>query len=156
MTNHWVDMVNADVVMIMGGNPAENHPIAMNWIQRRRSGARSCSRSTPLQPDVAHRRRVGQDALGHGHRVRGRHDPLRAPHDRVQWDYVRAYTTASFIVKDGFRFDDGLFSGYDTAARSYDKSSWASSSMARAAAARSDASASALGAAAPQGALRPL
>ena len=34
MTNHWVDMVNADVVMIMGGKPAENHPIAMNWIQK--------------------------------------------------------------------------------------------------------------------------
>jgi len=34
MTNHWVDMVNADVVMIMGGNPAENHPIAMNWIRK--------------------------------------------------------------------------------------------------------------------------
>ena len=34
MTNHWVDMINADVVMIMGGNPAENHPIAMNWIQK--------------------------------------------------------------------------------------------------------------------------
>ena len=34
MTNHWVDMINADVVMIMGGNPAEDHPIAMNWLTR--------------------------------------------------------------------------------------------------------------------------
>jgi hypothetical protein len=33
MINHWVDMVNADVTMIMG-NPAQNHPIAMKWIQK--------------------------------------------------------------------------------------------------------------------------
>ena len=26
MTNHWIDMINADVVLIMGGNPAEDHP----------------------------------------------------------------------------------------------------------------------------------
>ena len=34
MTNHWIDMLNADVVLIMGGNPAEDHPIAMNWLAR--------------------------------------------------------------------------------------------------------------------------
>ncbi len=34
MTNHWVDMLNADVVLIMGGNPAEDHPISMNWLAR--------------------------------------------------------------------------------------------------------------------------
>ena len=34
MTNHWSDMINADVAFIMGGNPAENHPISMNWLRR--------------------------------------------------------------------------------------------------------------------------
>jgi len=32
MTNHWVDLKNADVIIVMGGNPAENHPISMKWI----------------------------------------------------------------------------------------------------------------------------
>ena len=36
MTNHWIDMLNADVVLIMGGNPAEDHPISMNWLARLR------------------------------------------------------------------------------------------------------------------------
>jgi formate dehydrogenase major subunit len=27
-------MINADVVLVMGGNPAEDHPIAMNWLTR--------------------------------------------------------------------------------------------------------------------------
>ena len=28
MTNGWVDIKNADVILVMGGNPAENHPSA--------------------------------------------------------------------------------------------------------------------------------
>lgn len=32
MTNHWVDIKNADVVLIMGSNAAENHPVAFKWV----------------------------------------------------------------------------------------------------------------------------
>ena len=31
MTNGWVDIKNADVVLAMGGNPAENHPCGFKW-----------------------------------------------------------------------------------------------------------------------------
>ena len=31
MTNGWVDIKNADVVFVMGGNPAENHPCGFKW-----------------------------------------------------------------------------------------------------------------------------
>jgi formate dehydrogenase major subunit len=34
MTNHWIDFKNADVVLVMGANPAENHPISMKWVMR--------------------------------------------------------------------------------------------------------------------------
>jgi formate dehydrogenase major subunit len=27
MTNGWVDIKNTDMMLIMGGNPAENHPV---------------------------------------------------------------------------------------------------------------------------------
>ncbi len=40
-------------------------------------------------------------------------------------EYVTNYTNASFIVKDGYGFHDGLFSGYDPAERSYDVTTWA-------------------------------
>ena len=36
MTNHWVDLKNADVVMMNGSNAAENHPAAMTWINKAR------------------------------------------------------------------------------------------------------------------------
>jgi anaerobic selenocysteine-containing dehydrogenase len=32
MTNHWVDIKNADVILIMGSNAAENHPVAFKWV----------------------------------------------------------------------------------------------------------------------------
>jgi formate dehydrogenase major subunit len=34
MTQHWVDIKNADVVLLMGSNAAENHPMAFKWIQK--------------------------------------------------------------------------------------------------------------------------
>ena len=33
MTNHWVDFKNSDVILIMGSNPASNHPVSFKWIQ---------------------------------------------------------------------------------------------------------------------------
>src|SRR5438045_7131451 len=31
MTNGWVDIKNTDLMLIMGGNPAENHPCGFKW-----------------------------------------------------------------------------------------------------------------------------
>ncbi|WP_348260538.1 hypothetical protein, partial [Salmonella enterica] len=31
MTNHWVVIKNANVVMEMGGNAAEPHPVGFRW-----------------------------------------------------------------------------------------------------------------------------
>jgi formate dehydrogenase major subunit len=44
--------------------------------------------------------------------------------DKIQWDYARAYTNMSYVVKEGYGYADGLFSGYDEARRDYDRSSW--------------------------------
>ena len=32
MTNHWIDIRNSDVILIMGSNAAENHPISFKWV----------------------------------------------------------------------------------------------------------------------------
>jgi len=34
MTNHYIDMKNSDVILIMGSNMAENHPMAFKWVTR--------------------------------------------------------------------------------------------------------------------------
>ena len=45
--------------------------------------------------------------------------------DKVQWEYVKAFTNASYIVKEGYAYEDGLFTGYDEiAARLRSVDSW--------------------------------
>ena len=49
MTNHWKDIKNADVVLVMGANPAENHPCGFKWALEARdeNNATSTCRSGP-------------------------------------------------------------------------------------------------------------
>ncbi|MBC7584907.1 MAG: formate dehydrogenase-N subunit alpha, partial [Tardiphaga sp.] len=42
----------------------------------------------------------------------------------VQREYTKAFTNASYLIKDGFDYQDGLFTGYDETKRDYDRSSW--------------------------------
>ena len=34
MTNHWIDFQNSDCILIMGSNPASNHPVSFKWITK--------------------------------------------------------------------------------------------------------------------------
>lgn len=126
MTNNWVDIKNANVVLIMGGNPAEAHPVGFKWVieAKIRNGAKVIvvdprfNRSAAVA-DLYSPIRAGSDVTF----LMGVVNYL-ITHDKIQHDYVRAYTNASLIVREDYSFDDGLFSGYDPAKRSYDRSSW--------------------------------
>jgi formate dehydrogenase-N alpha subunit len=126
MTNHWIDMVNADVVLIMGGNPAEDHPIAMNWLTHTKErGAHVLHvdprfNRTSSIADVFAKLRSGTDIAFVGGMIN-----YAIAHNRIQQEYVREYTNASWIVGDGYGYADGLFDGYDPKARSYDRARWA-------------------------------
>ena len=126
MTNSWTDIKNTDLVVIMGGNAAEAHPCGFKWVTEAKAnrGARLIvvdprfTRSASVA-DVYAPIRQGTDIaflLGVINYC--------MQNDKVQWDYVKAFTNASYIVKDGFAYKDGLFTGYDEAKRDYDKSTW--------------------------------
>ncbi len=34
MTNHWIDIKNSDCILVMGANPAENHPISFRYVMQ--------------------------------------------------------------------------------------------------------------------------
>jgi formate dehydrogenase major subunit len=126
MTNHWVDMLNADVVLIMGGNPAEDHPIAMNWLTRAKERGAYILHVDPRFnrtssiADVFAKLRSGTDIAFVGGMIH-----YAIEHNRIQQEYVREYTNASWIVGDGYSFADGLFAGYDPTKRRYDRTQWA-------------------------------
>ncbi len=126
MTNHWKDIKNADVVLVMGANPAENHPCGFKWALEARDerGAKLVTidprfTRTSAVADRHMQIRPGSDIAILGGLV---HHILE--HDLQHDDYVRAHTNASFIVSEAFGFDEGLFSGFDEATSSYDRSSW--------------------------------
>jgi formate dehydrogenase major subunit len=127
MTNGWVDIKNADVVLVMGGNPAENHPCGFKWTveaKRTRNAklvvvdprftrtAAVADVYAPIRPgtDIAFLNGLIRYALETG---------------RYHEEYVRIHTAGPYIVGDKFNFEDGLFSGFDPAQSTYDKSSWA-------------------------------
>jgi formate dehydrogenase major subunit len=127
MTNHYNDFKNSDVILIMGSNAAENHPISFKWVLRAREerGAKVIhvdprfTRTSALA-DFHTALRSGTDIAFLGGMIKYILD-----NKKFSEDYVRDYTNASFIVDEKFNFSDGLFSGYDPATRKYDKASWA-------------------------------
>ena len=36
MTNDWLDARNSDCILVLGANPAENHPASMLWVNTAR------------------------------------------------------------------------------------------------------------------------
>src|SRR6202051_1516359 len=126
MTNHWVDIKNADVVLIMGGNAAEAHPCGFKWVTE----AKAHNKAKLIVVDPRFTRsasvadyyapiRPGTDIVFLGGLIN-----YLLTNDKIQRDYVVHYTDLSFIVKEEFTFTDGIYSGYDAEKHSYDKSSW--------------------------------
>jgi formate dehydrogenase major subunit len=44
--------------------------------------------------------------------------------DKIQHEYVKSYTDFTFIVREDFAFEEGLYSGYNAEKHSYDRTSW--------------------------------
>ncbi len=126
MTNHYIDFRNADVILNMGGNVAENHPVSFKWVQAARDRGAIFIHVDPrftrtsTKADIFVRLRSGTDIAFLGGMIKYILD-----HNLYDEFYVKNYTNASFIVSPKYGFEEGLFSGYDSTKRAYDKSSWA-------------------------------
>jgi len=126
MTNHWIDIKNADCILIMGSNAAANHPVSFKWIYRAmEAGATLISvdpryNRTASQADVYARLRSGTDIAFLGGMINYIISKKRFHHD-----YLADYTNAALILSPEYGFGDGLFTGYRPVQRKYDKSSWA-------------------------------
>ncbi len=125
MTNHWNDLANSDCVLIIGCNPAENHPISFKWITKaQEKGAKLIvvdprfTRSA-ARADLYVRLRPGTDIALIGGLI---NHVLQ--NDLYHKDYVANYTNAAFLVNPGFGFKDGLFSGYQKDKRAYNVETW--------------------------------
>jgi len=127
MTTNLIDVQNSDVIMATS-NMAENHPVGFQWVMKAKErGAKL------IHVDPRFTRTSAAADL---------HVPLRSGTNIVFFgglinyaiqknlyfkDYVVHYTNASFLIDPAFKTPtdlDGLFTGYDPAKKSYDRSSW--------------------------------
>ena len=126
MTNSWTDIKNTDLVVIMGGNAAEAHPCGFKWVTEAKAnrGAKLIvvdpryTRSASVADHYAPIRQGTDIAFLNGL------INYCIQNDKVQWEYTKNFTNATYLVKEGFDYQDGLFTGYDETKRDYDRSTW--------------------------------
>jgi formate dehydrogenase major subunit len=127
MTNGWIDIKNTDMMLIMGGNPAENHPCGFKWpveAKRQRNAKMIVVdprfTRTAAVADMFVQIRAGSDIAFLGGVIN-----YALSNQRVAKEYLIHYTNAAFVIKDGFKLpEDGLYSGFDSGTQTYDKSTW--------------------------------
>jgi formate dehydrogenase major subunit len=140
MTNHWNDIANADVIMAIGSNPAENHPAAFGHITiAQGKGAKLISvdprfTRTSARADIYASIRSGTDIAFVNGMTKWVLDDIDSNPGRYNMIYITEYTNAAYLINPDFKGPeelDGLFSGYagivnetDNDKRKYDKSTW--------------------------------
>jgi formate dehydrogenase major subunit len=114
------------MVLIMGGNAAEAHPCGFKWVTEAMQHRKAklvvvdprFTRSAAVA-DYYAPLRVGTDIAFLGGVIN-----YLLTNNKIHTDYVKLNTDATFLVKADYKFDNGLFSGYDEVKRSYNKASW--------------------------------
>jgi len=127
MTNGWIDIKNTDMILVIGGNPAENHPCGFKWVveaKRNRNAKLICVdprfTRTASNADLFLQIRAGTDIAFFGGLIN-----YALSNHRVATDYLAHFTNASFIIKEGFKLpEDGVFSGFNEDTHVYDKATW--------------------------------
>jgi anaerobic selenocysteine-containing dehydrogenase len=129
MTNGWTDIGNADVVLAMGGNPAENHPVGFRFVMeaRRNRNAKLVTVDPRFNRTAAVADRFAQIRSGTDIAFLGGLINYALSKSRFHEEYVRLYTNAPLLVSEKYAFDEtrGVFSGWDEERKAYtDHSSW--------------------------------
>lgn len=129
MTNHWIDLKNADVFMICGANPAENHPVSWKWLEKAREerGAKIIAvdprfTRSAARADLFSFIRPGTDIAFFNALIKYAIDK-----NYINWEYVQNYTNAPLLLNPQFKGPvelDGYFSGYDKEKGKYDTKTW--------------------------------
>jgi formate dehydrogenase major subunit len=122
------DLANADAILIMGSSMAENHPVGFQWVVAARERGATVIHVDPrftrtsAMADLWVPLRAGSDIVFLGGLVR-----FVLEEERWFRDYVLHYTNAATLLREDVSLPDlgeGLFSGWDAAARRYDPASW--------------------------------
>ncbi len=133
MSNHWTDISNADCILTIGLNNAENHPVSFIHVKAAQDkGAKLISvdprfTRTAARADIHCPLRPGTDIAFIGGLIKYVIDDIAAKPGSYNLTYITEYTDAAKLVDGSFKGPadlEGRFSGYGEVSRVYDKSSW--------------------------------
>jgi len=122
------DLLNSDVILIMGSNMAENHPVGFQWVMEAKEKG-----TTVIHVDPRFSRtsavanmwvplRAGSDIIFLGALI---HHVLE--NELYFREYLLHYTNAPVIISQDFKDTEdleGIFSGWKPESKSYDPKSW--------------------------------
>jgi formate dehydrogenase major subunit len=122
------DLLNADAILIMGSNMAENHPVGFQWVvEAREKGTKVIhidprfTRTSALS-DIWAPLRAGSDIIFLGGLIN-----YTLVNDLCFRDYIVHYTNAPVIISEDFKDTEdlgGVFSGWKDDTKKYDPASW--------------------------------
>lgn len=133
MNNSWTDVSNANVILDMGGNPAENYPACFSHLgEAMGKGAELISVDCRLTRTAAKAgtfvaARSGSEIAFTGGLIKYVIADIEAHPANYNLTYITEYTTAGMVVNSNFKGPadlDGMFTGYNSASHSYDQSNW--------------------------------
>ncbi len=123
MTNHWIDIQHADVILIIGSNPAENHPVSVRYILKAKDKGAKIIHTDPRYTrtssiaDYYVPLRPGTDIAFIGGMIN-----YAFKNNRIQREFVLEYTDASYLINHDYRFRNGIFNGFK--AGKYNNETW--------------------------------
>jgi formate dehydrogenase major subunit len=127
-TTFQQDLQNADCILIMGSNMAENHPVGFQWVmEARERGAEVIHVDPRFTRTSAMATRFVKIRPGTDIAFLGGIVNYILTNERWFDEYVKAYTNASAIIDERFQGTDeldGVFSGFVAKEDSYDLASW--------------------------------
>jgi anaerobic selenocysteine-containing dehydrogenase len=128
MTNDWVDIRNSDCILVIGGNPAENHPASILWVNKaREQGAKLIVvdprfNRTAAVADFYAPLRSGTDIVFLGGLIY-----YTLQNRLYNEEYVKYYTNALTLINPDYKGPadlDGYFSGFNAEKQAYDSATW--------------------------------
>ena len=141
MTNHWNDIANADAILVIGANPAENHPASFGHIMDAIDKGATLINVDPRFTRTSSRAHIyapmrsGTDIAFIGGMINYVLNDIDDHPENYNLTYITEYTNSAYLIDSDFQGPadlEGLFSGYegginetDGDKRKYDKNTWA-------------------------------
>jgi formate dehydrogenase major subunit len=107
MTNHWTDLANADVILIMGSNAAENHPISFHWVTKAIEKGATLLHVDPRFTRTSAKAHIwapirsGTDIAFLGGMIKYIVEDIETNPQNYNMEYLREYTNAGWLIHPG-------------------------------------------------------